>query len=227
MIRELRACNGRFASTAGIYKLHISNASTRYELLVFDRNWRLIGPLNEWYRLRKARGSPRTRDSYLAMLCPFVGFLINNDYAWNAEPDLVREYTRQYLIASGCVVRRAWQTDGYHVALTNGTTFSPSGLNLFIAAARDFYATLIEGDWNQTRKRWLHYYSYPNPMYSELLCAGSASTCGHSLTPAHRKSPVFAGNRTRQARRSPLASSVGSATCGTRLLLATPRSPEC
>jgi len=109
-MRELRARNGRFASTAGIYKLHIADASNRYELLVFDRTSRLIGPLNEWYRLRKARGSPRTRDSYLAMLCPFVGFLINNDYAWNAEPDLVREYTRQYLIASGCVRRRPTAT---------------------------------------------------------------------------------------------------------------------
>jgi hypothetical protein len=55
---------------------------------------------------------------------------------WNAEPDAIREYTRQYLIDSGCVVRPAWQTDGYHVALSNATTMSPSGLGLFIAAAR-------------------------------------------------------------------------------------------
>ena len=82
---------------------------------------------------------------------PVPGFLIDHDYAWNAAPDIVREYTRQYLICAGCVVRPAWQTDGYHVALMNRTTFSPSGLNLFIAAARDFYATLIEGEWNPER----------------------------------------------------------------------------
>jgi integrase len=168
-MREVRSASGRFASMAAIHKLHIADPSSRYDLLVFDRSWRLLGPLNEWYRLRKAHGSPRTRDSYLAVLCPFIGFLIDNDYAWNAEPEIVREYTRQYLIASGCVVRRARQTDGYHIALTNGTAFSSSGLNLFIAAARDFYATLIEGEWREAQKRWIRYYGHPNPMYSELL----------------------------------------------------------
>ena len=125
--------------------------------------------LNEWYRLRKSRGSPRTRDTYLAMLCPFLGFLLEHEYQWNAEPDVMREYTRQYLIASGCVVRPAWQTDGYHVALTNATTMSPSGLALFIAAARDFYATLIEGEWDPSLDCRVTYYAHPNPMYSEML----------------------------------------------------------
>ena len=116
-MREVRAPDGRFASTGGVRKLRVAGPSSPYEVLAFDRDWRLIGPLNEWYRLRKTRGSARTRDSYLAMLCPFLGFLIEHRYAWNAEPDLVREYARQYLTASGCVVRRAWQSDGYHVAL--------------------------------------------------------------------------------------------------------------
>jgi hypothetical protein len=89
--------------------------------------------------------------------------------AWNAEPDAIREYMRQYLIASGCVVRPAWQTDGYHVALTNATGFSPSGLGLFIAATRDFYAILIEGEWDPAGKCRITYYPHPNPMYSEML----------------------------------------------------------
>jgi hypothetical protein len=46
---------------------------------------------------------------------------------------------------------------------------SPSGLGLFIAAARDFYATLIEGEWDQSRNRRVTYYVHPTPMYSEML----------------------------------------------------------
>ena len=31
------------------------------------------------------------------MLRPFLGYLLEHGYAWNAEPDAIREYTRQYL----------------------------------------------------------------------------------------------------------------------------------
>jgi len=168
-MRELRTSTGRYASTVDFRKLRVKDTDSRYELLVFDRTWTPVVPLNEWYRLRKHRGSPRTRQAYLAMLCPFLGYLLEHDYAWNAEPDAIREYTRQYLIASGCVVRPAWQTDGYNVALTNVTTMSSSGLGLFIAAARDFYGTLIEGEWDPARTCRVPYYAHPNPMYSEML----------------------------------------------------------
>jgi hypothetical protein len=111
---------------------------------VFDRTWSLVVPLNEWYRLRKHRGSPRNRDTYLAMLCPFLDYLVEHSYAWNAEPDAVREYTRRYLITAGAWCDLPWHMDGYHVALTNTTVFDPSGLALFIAAARLLPAVLLE-----------------------------------------------------------------------------------
>jgi integrase len=168
-MRELRTSTGRYASTVGFRKLRVNDPDSRYELLVFDRTWAPVVPLNEWYRLRKQRGSPRTRQTYVAMLSPFLGYLLNHGYPWNAEPDAIREYTRQYLIDSGCVVRPVWQTDGYHVALTNSTMMSPSGLGLFIAAARDFYATLIEGEWDPVRNGRVTYYAHSNPMYSEML----------------------------------------------------------
>ena len=85
-------------SRAGFRKLRVSDPSSAYELLVFDKHWRLVEPLNEWYRLRKHRGSPRTGQTYLAMLSPFLGYLLEHDYPWNAEPDAIREYTRQYLM---------------------------------------------------------------------------------------------------------------------------------
>jgi integrase len=198
-MRELRASTGRYASTVGFRKLRVNDLESGYELLVFDGTWTAVAPLNEWYRLRKHRGSPRTRQTYLAMLCPFLGYLLNHDYPWNAEPDAIREYTRQYLTDSGCVVRPAWQTDGYHVALTNSTTMSPSGLGLFIAAARDFYATLIEGEWDQSRNRRVTYYVHPNPMYSEMLLRWKRE---HLRALANAGAPDVAGIRGEPRRRS-------------------------
>ena len=40
-------------------------------------------------------GEGRTRATYLDMLLPFIGFLLDKDYCWDAEPDAVREYTRE------------------------------------------------------------------------------------------------------------------------------------
>ena len=128
-MRESRAASsGRYTSTVGFRKLSVEGPEQQYELLVLDRKWSPIVPLNEGYRLRKQRGSPRTRQTYLSILCPFLGYLLDHAHPWNAGPDVIREYTRQYLIDSGCVVRPAWRTDGFHVALTNRTTMSRSGL---------------------------------------------------------------------------------------------------
>ena len=70
------------------------------------RDWRLVGPLDEWYRLRAGVGGASTRDTYLRVLTPFFGFLLLNNEAWGAEPALVRACTRAYLQAIGCVLRR-------------------------------------------------------------------------------------------------------------------------
>ena len=219
-MRELRAAtSGRYTSTVGFRKLSVTDKEQRYELLVLDRTWSPVAPLNEWYRLRKDRGSPRTRQTYLAMLCPFFGYLLDHAYRWNAEPNAIREYTRQYLLDSGCVVRPAWRTDGYHVALTNATTMSPSGLGLFIAAARDFYATLIEGEWDPARRRRVTYYGHPNPMYSEMLLrwkrehlrlmanAGAPDVAGIRGEPRSRtaQQPVGYFRRTRNVWNPPVA----------------------
>jgi len=43
-----------------------------------------------------------TRD-YLAILLPFLGYLAERSWRWDAEPHLIREYTRRFLVDSGCV----------------------------------------------------------------------------------------------------------------------------
>ena len=77
----------------------------RYERLVFDADDQLIVPINEWYRLMKGIGAARTRDTYLAVLRPWFGFLAKHGYPWNARPEAVREYTRLFLLEAGCALR--------------------------------------------------------------------------------------------------------------------------
>jgi len=140
-----------------------------YRRLVLDRDWRPVGALNEWYRLRANVGAPSTRDTYLRVLSPFFGFLLMHDWAWDAEPVLMREYTRAYLQAIGCVLRRDREWDGFIVATTALALLSPGSLALFLAAARDLYEVLIDGEWDSATNRHRSYYPYSNPMYSEVL----------------------------------------------------------
>src|SRR5215469_17819600 len=91
---------GRFASTVGFRSLRVADETSQYRELIFDGQWRLVAQLNEYLRLRQG-GSPRTARTYLAVLRPFVGFLIDRGYAWNDEPDRVRQYVREYLLESG------------------------------------------------------------------------------------------------------------------------------
>jgi hypothetical protein len=106
--------NGRFVSRAGFRSLH-GLAGSPYELLIFDQGWKPVSHLNEWYRLHGEQiGRGRTRDTYLDMLLPFMGFLLDKGYCWDAEPDAVREYTREFLRCWGCVIKRAWDRGGRH-----------------------------------------------------------------------------------------------------------------
>jgi hypothetical protein len=51
-------------------------------------------------------GAARTRDTYLAVLRPWFGFLAEHGYEWNSRPEEVREYTRLFLIDAGCALQR-------------------------------------------------------------------------------------------------------------------------
>ncbi len=99
-MRTLRRSRGRFSSLYGTTTLQpppefpYPLGWPRYERLVFDANDQLIVPLNEWYHLMKGTGAARTRDTYLAVLRPWFGFLAKHGYQWNGRPEAVREYTR-------------------------------------------------------------------------------------------------------------------------------------
>jgi len=163
-----RRAGGRFVSGYGMHCI-AGPPGSPYRRLVLDRDWRPVGPLNEWYRLRAGVGAPSTRDTCLRVLTPFFGFLLLNNWAWDAEPQLVREFTRAYLQSIGCVLRRDRERDGFTVAVTARAPLNPGSLALFLAAARDLYEVLIDGEWDAQARAHRSYYAYGNPMYSEVL----------------------------------------------------------
>jgi hypothetical protein len=142
----------------------------QYELLVFDDAGDVIVPLNEWYRLTRGYGAQRTRDTYIAALRPWFGFLAQRGFVWNASPGEVREYTRQFLLEAGCVLQRG-SVEGWFIRPSNRTPISPNGLHVVIAALRNFYDVMIRGVWVPEDRRSHPLYPYENPMYSSLLLA--------------------------------------------------------
>jgi len=137
---------------------------------VFDGTWTAVVPLNEWYRLRKHRGSLRTRQTYLAVLRPWFGFLARHEHAWNARPEAVREYTRLFLLEAGCALQKG-RVEGWFVQASNRSPISTNGLHLLIAALRSFYTGMRRGVFDAQDQRFHPLYAFDNPMYSKVLLA--------------------------------------------------------
>jgi len=175
-MRMQRGSGGQFSSLYGTSTLRLEpefrypSGGPRYERLVFDANDQLIVPLNEWYHLMKGSGAERTRDTYLAVLRPWFGFLAKHGYQWNARPEAVREYTRLFLLEAGCALRPG-QVEGWSVQATNRSPMSGNGLHLLIAALRSFYTVMMRGVFDPQDQRYHPLYAFDHPMYSKVLVA--------------------------------------------------------
>ncbi len=151
--------SGQFVSSSGLRKI-TGLAEGTYELIIVDRNSRPVSHLTEWYHRRKEPGSNRTRQTYLSMLCPVMGFYLDRGYAWNAPPEQIRIYLREFLLERlSCQVRPDHEREGYWIALSGTSPLSQSGLGVLLAAIRDFYREMAEAG----------YYPYFNPLTSQLL----------------------------------------------------------
>src|SRR4051812_21441536 len=196
-MRTQRGSRGRFSSLYGTTTLRLppefpyAPGAPRYERLVFDANDQLVVPLNEWYHLMRGTGAVRTRDTYLAVLRPWFGFLTEHGYHWNARPEAVREYTRLFLIEAGCALR-AGRVDGWFIQATNRSPISSSGLHLLIAALRSFYSVMHQGVFDPEDQRFHPLYAYDNPMYSSVLLAWRAE---HRKWVRNAGAPDYAGFR--------------------------------
>ena len=173
-MRSRRGPRGQFSSLYGTTTLRLAPnfayppGGQRYERLVFDANDQLVVALNEWYLLMKGIGADRTRETYLAVLRPWFGFLATHGYQWNARPEAVREYTRLFLLEAGCALR-AGRVEGWFVQTTNRSPMSASGLHLLIAALRSFYSVMQRGVFDTEDQRYHPLYAFDNPMYSKVL----------------------------------------------------------
>ena len=175
-MRTQRGSHGQFSSLYGTSSLRLAAdfpfppGGPRYERLVFDADAQLIVPLNEWYHLMRGVGPARTRDTYLAVLRPWFGFLARHEHAWNARPEAVREYTRLFLLEAGCALQKG-RVEGWFVQASNRSPISTNGLHLLIAALRSFYAVMRRGVFDARDQRFHPLYAFDNPMYSKVLLA--------------------------------------------------------
>lgn len=233
-MRSQRGARGRFSSLYGTTTLRLQPefpypvGGPRYERLVFGADGQLVVPLNEWYRLMTGIGAVRTRDTYLAVLRPWFGFMNEHDYEWNARPEAVREYTRLFLIEAGCALR-AGRVDGWFIQATNRSPISSSGLHLLIAALRSFYSVMRQGVFDPEDQRFHPLYAYDNPMYSSVLLAWRAE---HRKWIRNTGAPDYAGIRSEsradsarqpvgffQVKRQPLEPPVARDADSTRLAI--------
>src|SRR5216110_171100 len=150
--------HGRFVALSGLKKLK-SPPESRFPLLIIDATGLPVFPLCEWYRRKKEYDSGRTPDTYLEMVLPYFGFLLQRQYAWNDPPDRVRAYLVEFLRTDvGCQVGPAPE-DGYHIETTGASPLSKSSLGVLLAALTSVYDILVDAG----------YYPFPNPMRSERL----------------------------------------------------------
>src|SRR5438132_4477704 len=225
---------GQFSSLYGTTTLRLGpefpypTGGPHYERLVFDADGQLIVPVNEWYRLMEGVGAARTRETYLAVLRPWFGFLARHGYPWNARPEAVREYTRLFLLEAGCALRTG-AVEGWFVQATNKSPISTNGLHLLIAALRSFYSVMRRGVFDPEDQRFHPLYAYDNPMYSSVLLAWRAE---HRKWIRNSGAPDHAGIRSEsradsarqpvgffQVKRQPLEPPVARDGEGTRLAI--------
>src|SRR5438067_573450 len=185
-MRTQRGPRGQFSSLYGTTALRLKPefpyppGGPRYERLVFDANDQLIVPLNEWYHLMKGTGAARTRETYLAVLRPWFGFLTKHGYQWNTRPEAVREYTRLFLLEAGCALR-AGRVEGWFVQATNRSPISANGLHLLIAALRSFYTIMLRGVFDPQDQRYHPLYAFHNPKIGIDVAAFVRNKGDHTL----------------------------------------------
>ena len=150
---------GPLVGASGLRKMAGPPGSS-FEIVVVDRQGRPVSHLSEWYRRRQEPGPDRTRQTYLGMLLPVMGFFLEREYAWNEPPEQVRSYLLAFLRERlACRLQPDQDREGYWIETSRTSPLSKSGLGVLLAAIKDFYRVMHDAG----------YYIYPSPMTSQLL----------------------------------------------------------
>jgi site-specific recombinase XerD len=167
-----------------------------FKVIVVDQRGRPVSHLTEWYRQRQEPGPDRTRQTYLGMLLPVMGFFLEQGYAWNDSPERVRIHLVEFLRERvACRVQPDQDREGYWIETSGTSPLSKSGLGVLLAAMKDFYRLMTEAG----------YYPYPNPLNSQLLEQWRRE---RARLIAHAGAPDQAGIRSeswRESRQHPVA----------------------
>lgn len=156
---QQRAPSGHLAGARGLQKM-AGPPGSPFEIVIVDRQGRPVSHLCEWYRRRQEPGPDRTRQTYLGMLFPVMGFFLEKEYAWNDPPEQVRSYLVAFLRERlACRLQPDQGREGYWIETSRSSPLSKSGLGVLLAAIKDFYRVMGEAG----------YYIYPSPMTSQLL----------------------------------------------------------
>ena len=150
---------GQLVGSSGLRKMAGLPGSS-FEVIVTDWQGRPVSHLSEWYRRRHEPGPNRTRQTYLGMLFPVMGFFLERGYAWNDPPEQVRTYLVEFLRERlACRIQPDQDREGYWIETSRTSPLSKSGLGVLLAAIKDFYRVMRDAG----------YYVYPSPMTSQLL----------------------------------------------------------
>jgi len=77
---------GQLLASSGLRKM-AGPPQSSFKIIVIDWQGRPVSHLTEWYRRRQEPGPDRTRQTYLGMLFPIMGFFLEKGYAWNDPPE--------------------------------------------------------------------------------------------------------------------------------------------
>lgn len=137
---------------------------SRYSLIVVHEDGRPHLPLTRFYYETQQALSDGAARTYLNTVLPYFTYLATDGWRqrrgdqWDSTPDAVRESVRDYLVYQlQCKVRR-YET---HEAVSL-TVQSPSTVNVFLAALKQFYSVM-------QRAGWYHYIHPLTDTTSHLL----------------------------------------------------------
>jgi len=151
-----------------LHKLQHANGRLLFQVLLTFSPVSVVVPqdrlhfhLTVYGKEAEARLSYSSAQTYMHAILPWFAYLEEDEWQtkaghrWEAEPDLVRQAVKDYLVQHLCCKVREHRLGFHLVAITRGTK---STVRIFLASLRLFYSVMIQHG----------YYCYSNPLQDRL-----------------------------------------------------------